>query len=379
MTPEPIRVLMLVDNIHENVGGAERFVVGLASELQAKRLDVTVCTTRQARGAGLEALRASGARHLGLDRHSRRDVLRFRRLLGELRSRPPHVLHAHKFGSNLWGTVFGRLARVPVVIAHEHTWSYEGNRLRKLLDGHLIGRLSTAFVAVSDADARRMVELEGVPESKIVTINNAYVPSWHRAPEGWSLRGELGLPAEAELVGTAAMLRPQKALDQLVQAFSAVAAERPAAHLVIAGGGECRVALEAEAAAGGHGDRVHFLGPRDDVDAIVAQLDVAAMSSDFEGTPLFAFECFAARTPLVATDVGGLAAVVESGRNGTLVARRDPAALASAILELLRDPARREAYANAAEERLAPYRLSHVADRFAALYERLLTDGRGER
>jgi glycosyltransferase involved in cell wall biosynthesis len=374
-----IRVVMLVDNIHETVGGAERFVVGLASELQAQGHDVTVCTTRQARGAGLDTLRASGVRHLGLDRRSRRDVLRFRRLLGELRAQRPHVLHAHKFGSNLWGTVIGRLARVPVIIAHEHTWSYEGNRLRKLLDGQLIGRLATAFVAVSDADARRMVELEGVRPEKIVTINNAYVPSWHTAAPGWSLREELGLPASAELVGTAAMLRPQKALDQLVTAFGAIAAERPDAPLVIAGGGECRESLEAQAAASRHGDRVHFLGPRDDVDAIVRELDVAAMSSDYEGTPLFAFECFASRTPLVATDVGGLGAIIESGRSGTLVPRRDPDALAAAIIELLRDPERRALYADEAERRLAPYGLSDVAGRFSTLYRRLLADGRGGR
>ena len=365
-------VLMLIDNLHEGVGGAERFVVGLATQLAAERYAVTVCTTRQARGPVLEALLDGGVRHFSLDRHSRRDLLRFRRLAGELRAHPPQVLHAHKFGSNVWGTLFGRLFRVPVVIAHEQTWSYEGNPLRKLIDGRLIGRLSTAFVAVSTADADRMVSLEGVPAERVVMIPNAYIPSWQSPGSDWSLRAELGLAEDAELIGTAAMLRPQKAQHVLVDAFAELATRRPRAHLVIAGEGECRAALEAQIASRGLEGRAHLLGHRDDTDAIIGDLDVAALSSDYEGTPLFAFECFACRTPLVATEVGGLRDIVEDGVTGRLVPRRDPVALAQAIEALLGDPGRRSALAASAEQRLDAFRMPQIAERFAELYERLL-------
>ena len=376
MSAAPVRVLMLVDNLHEGIGGAERFVVGLATELQGDGHEITVCTTRQARGAVLQALLDGGVRHFSLDRHTRRDVLRFRRLAAELRKDPPDVLHAHKFGSNVWGSIFGRLARVPAVVSHEQTWSYEGNPLRKFLDGRLIGRLTTSFVAVSSADADRMVRLEGVPERKVVMIPNAYIPSWRAPAAGWSLHEELGLSAGAELVGTAAMLRPQKAQQVLVDAFALLAAERAHAHLVVAGEGECRRALEAQIARHGLGGRVHLLGHRDDTDAIIEALDVAVLSSDYEGTPLFAFECFARRTPLVATAVGGLPDIVEDGVTGRLVPRRDPVALAGALGELLGDPARREAIASAAANRLDEYSMPRIAARFAALYHRLLEEAR---
>jgi glycosyltransferase involved in cell wall biosynthesis len=376
MSAAPVRVLMLVDNLHEGIGGAERFVVGLATELHGDGHDITVCTTRQARGAVLQALLDGGVRHFSLDRHTRSDVLNFRRLAAELRRNPPDVLHAHKFGSNVWGTIFGRLARVPAVVAHEQTWSYEGNPLRKFLDGRLIGRLSTAFVAVSTADAERMVRLEGVPERKVVMIPNAYIPSWRAPAAGWSLHEELGLPADAELVGTAAMLRPQKAQHVLVDAFAQVAEERARAHLVIAGEGECRAALEAQVDRLGLGARVHLLGHRDDTDAIIETLDVAVLSSDYEGTPLFAFECFARRTPLVATAVGGLPDIVEDGETGLLVPRREPAALGRALTGLLGDPGRRAAIAAAAAESLDGYSMPRIAQRFAALYDRLLQEAR---
>lgn len=379
MSGARVPVLMLIDNLDENVGGGERFVVGLATELAGERYDVTVCTTRRARGAVLEALLDGGVRHFSLGRQSRRELVRFRRLAGELRAKPPQVLHAHKFGSNVWGTLFGRAFRVPVVIAHEQTWSYEGNPLRKLLDGRVIGRLASAFVAVSTADAERMVALEGVPAEKVVMIPNSYIPSWRAPAAGWSLRGELGLPTSAELIGTAAMLRPQKAQHVLVDGFARLASSRADAHLVIAGEGECREALEAQVRRLGLVGRVHLLGHRDDTDAILSELDVAALSSDYEGTPLFAFECFARGTPLVATRVGGLVDIVDDGVDGRLVPRRDPEALAEALAALLRDPEQRRALATAAERRLESFRMPQIAARFADLYERLLADARSAR
>jgi glycosyltransferase involved in cell wall biosynthesis len=376
MSSDHTSVLMLIDNLHEGAGGGERFVVGLATELARRPFEVTVCTTRQARGAVLDALLHGGVRHFGLERRTRRDIVRFRRLAGELRTKPPDVLHAHKFGSNVWGTLFGRAFRVPAVVAHEQTWSYEGNPVRKVIDGRLIGRLASAFVAVSTADAERMVALEGVPADKVAMIPNAYIPSWRSARAGWSLRGELGLADDAQLIGTAAMLRPQKAQHVLVDAFARLAPGQDDVHLVIAGEGECRRALEAQIGRLGLVDRVHLLGHRDDTDAIVSQLDVAALSSDYEGTPLFAFECFAQGTPLVATQVGGLVDIVDDGVNGRLVPRRNAAAMAEALEALLRSPEQRRALAGAAERQLESFRMPRIADRFAALYERLLADAR---
>jgi glycosyltransferase involved in cell wall biosynthesis len=103
---------------------------------------------------------------------------------------------------------------------------------------------------------------------------------------------------------------------------------------------------------------------------------VAALSSDYEGTPLFAFECFARRTPLVATAVGGLPDIVEDGETGLLVPRRDPSALGSALTGLLGDPGRRAAIAAAAAESLDGYSMPRIAGRFAALYDRLLQEAR---
>lgn len=360
----------MVDNLHENVGGAERFVVGLAIHLPRDRFEVRTLTTRAARGPLLEMLEVAGIPHVNLGRHSKHDHHRLLGLARVLRRERIDVLHSHKFGSNLSGTVIGAACRVPAVVAQEHTWSYEGHPVRKLLDGRLIGRLADRFVAVSQADRTRMIELEGVPPEKALVIPAAYIP---RAVESTlDLRAELRLPPHTPLVGTAVNLRPQKALDVLLEAHARVIQEVPEAHLVIAGDGPLRAALEQHAERLGIRDRVFFLGPREDVDGILRGLDVAALSSDWEGTPLLAFECMAHRTPLVATDVGGLREIVEEGVSGLLVPRRDPAALAAGIVGLLQHPERRAALAEAAHARLAAFTIDVVAARFADLYDELL-------
>jgi glycosyltransferase involved in cell wall biosynthesis len=374
------RVLMLVDNVNEESGGAERFAIGLAAALPAQRCDVWVCTTRVARGPLIAVLGDAGVRHLHLGRRpGHLDPLAFRPLARTLRGQHIDVLHAHMFGSNVWGTLIGRLCRVPVVVANETTWSYQGNRLRRALDGQLIGRFADAFVAVSEADRARMVGIERVPHAKTVVIPTAYLPR-PPAAAGAGVRAELGLGPGDPVIGTIAILRPQKALHVLVDAFAQVVRSLPRAHLVIAGPspGPVRGELELQARAAGLEDRVHLLGQRDDIEEVWRAFDVGAISSDFEGTPLAAIECLTCGIPLVATAVGGLPEIIEHDRSGVLVAAGDPAALAAALEGLLRDPHRRERLGAAGSERAQAFTIERIAARFAQLYRRLLAAGDGD-
>lgn len=373
-TTARIGVLVLVDALEDSAGGGERFAAGLAAAMPSDRYAVTVCATRAADGTIPRDLSAAGVEWFCLERRGRFDLLAWRRLVRFLRRRRPEVLHAHKFGSNVWGVLIGRLCRVPVVIAHEHTWSYEGQPLRRLIDGWLIGRLATRFVAVSELDRRRMVEVEGVPAARTLYLPNAFVPR----PAGertTDVRAELSLPADAPLVGTVAGLREQKRLDVLIDAFAALDGELSDARLLIVGDGPVRAELEGRAEK--LGDRVRFTGMRDDVQSVLGALDVAVMSSDFEGMPLFAFEAMASGTPLVVTSVGALPDVIRDGENGVVVPRRDPEALSAALGELLRSPKRRQELADAARVRVRDFSMESVAGTFAALYDQSVAEARG--
>jgi glycosyltransferase involved in cell wall biosynthesis len=362
-----LRVLFLID--HAGVmGGAERFVTGLATHLPRDRVEATVCSTRHGSSAAVKALSDAGVPHLDIGRQTKWDMYLMARLARILHHGHFDVLHSHMFGSNVWGTTFGRACGVPVILAHEHNWSYSGDRLRLWLDGNLVGRLATRVITVSQANRRRMMELEGISTDKIVVRPTGYIPSLVTHHD---LRAELGVGPDVPLVGNASILRPEKALEVLIQAHALVRGRVPEARLVIAGHGPCEPHLRAEVSRLGTEGAVHFLGARRDVDSLLRAVDVGAMSSDWEGMPLFMFECMAAGTPLVATSVGGVPEVVRDGETGLLAPPRDAPAMANALVRILLDPQLGDALAAAAARRLPEYSIDTVAGTFADLYERL--------
>ena len=371
-TRRRLRVLTLIDRPVTS-GGGERMASTLAAAVDPERFDRLLCSSRSHMASTFEdTLDAAGVRVLLLDRRSKVDLASWRPLYDLLRRERVDILHAHKFGSNLWGTIIGRLARVPVVVAHEHTWSYEGQPVRRLLDRHVIARGADAFVAVSREDQRRMIEIERVPPDVIRFLPNG-IPRQQR--RGNNVRAELGVAADALVVGAVGQLRPEKAFDVLVEVAGELVEQTPRLKVLIAGDGQERDTLEARVRALGLEDVVLLLGPRDDVPDVLAAVDVAVLCSTREGSPLSVMEYMAARRAIVATDVGGVSDLIEHDRHGVLVAPGDGPALTEAVRELLADPPRRARLGAAAAERQRAefdfdVLVQHVEDLYEELFRR---------
>ena len=222
-------------------------------------------------------------------------------LISYLRRERVDVIHAHKFGSNLWGSILGRLTRVPVVIAHEHSWSYAGQPLRRFLDREVIARGADVIVAVSRKDQRRMTEVEKIEPATIRFIPNGIAP-----PErsGHDLRAELGIADGAPVVATVGQLRPEKALGVLIEAAKHLVPRFPELRVLIVGHGPVEHELRRLVAEASLEHTVLFLGRRSDVPDVLDAIDVAVCCSDFEGSPLSVMEYMAAGRPVVATRVG---------------------------------------------------------------------------
>jgi glycosyltransferase involved in cell wall biosynthesis len=372
--------MTLIDTLRVQ-GGAERLAIELAVRLDRERFAPAVCVTRWAPewhhpldDPGLEALRAAGVPVIGLKRYGKLDVRPWRRFVGMLRSGRVGVLHAHKFGSNVWAALLGPLAGVPAVVAHEHTWSYEGQVARRLLDRHVVARGADVVIAVSREDRRRMIEIEGIPAERIRYIPNGVAP--FPGGDGARVRRELGIGEDVPLVGAVGSLRAQKAFEVLIEAAALLRDRRPDVRVVIAGGGDEEPRLRAHIAALGVGGTVTLLGHRTDVPDVLAALDVAVNCSDFEGQPLALLEAMDAALPIVATRVGGVPDLIEDGVHGLLVPRRDPAALATAIERHLADRKAAEAMGRRARERRrSAFDIDTTVRRVEALYEELLARG----
>ena len=371
-----LRVVTLVDRL--GTGGAERLAIQTTTRLDPERFERTLCASRpfdvavsqQHVANALSDLEAAGVRVMGLQRTSARQVWAWWPLYRLLRSERIDVLHAHKFGSNVWGTAIGRIARVPVIVAHEHTWSFEGQPLRRFCDRELIARGSSAFIAVSREDRRRMIEIERIdPEDVIFLPNGIPTPP---PPTGADVRAELGIPPDAPVIGTVSVLRPQKALDVLVRASRKLADEFPGLNVLIAGAGDRFYELEALTKELGLEDTVMFLGIRTDVPDVLAALDIAVSTSDFEGSPLSVMEFMEAARPIVATRVGGVPDLIDDGVHGLLVEPQDPDGFAAAVAQLLRDPPRAaEMGRRAQERRRAEFDIDVMVKRLEELYTEL--------
>jgi glycosyltransferase involved in cell wall biosynthesis len=194
-----------------------------------------------------------------------------------------------------------------------------------------------------------------------------------REGDGARVRAELGIAPDAPVVGAVAVLREQKALDVLIRAAAALLPELPDLRVLIAGDGPERERLEDLVRELGAGGAVTLLGLRSDVPDLLAALDVAALSSNYEGSPLAVMEYMDAGLPVAATSVGGVPDLIEDGVHGFLVEPGDPQALAGAIGKLLRDRDAAAAMgARARERRRSEFTIDNTVRTLERMYEDLL-------
>ncbi len=351
--------------------GAEILATQIALGLDRDRFDSIICSTRSSAAGHVSQARLNGVEVLELGRRSKLDLWRFLPLIRLLRSGRVDVVHAHKFGSNFWSAALSPVAAAPVLVVHEHTWSFRGKPLRRLIDRELIARAATVFLAVSESDRQKMIEIERIPASKIRFVPNG-IPD-PQIGDARRARAKLGIEQGAPVVGTVCALRPQKALHVALDAVAGLIDEHPDLRFLVVGDGPERARLERQAAAQLHG-RGMFLGRRShaEIPDLIAAMDVLVCSSTFEGTPLAVLEWMAAGRAIVATHVGGIPSIIEDTSEGLLVPPNDAPALGAAVQRLLTDPTERQRLgANARRRQQAEFQLQRTLDVLQDLYEEL--------
>ena len=369
-----LRVVVL-SAVFSAVGGAEHVATELVIRLDGSRFERTACSTRSRLVPSVDdELVAAGVRLLRIDRRSRRELLAWWPLISLLRRERIDILPAHG-SSNVLGTVLARLARVPVVITHVHTGRFDDGpigvtRLRRRVATLVLSRWADAVLAVSDGVRRRLIEHEGCDPNVIRTFPNG-VPALPDSADD-RVRRELGIPPDAPVIGTVCVLRPEKGLDVLVESSAILSKVFPRLKVLIAGIGSEEARLRAMVAEASLEDTVLFLGARRDVPHVLASLDVALCTSDWEGMPISVLEYMAAGKAVVSTRVGGIPDLLENGLEGLLVDRRDSEAVAEAVARLLRDDVLREQLgARARERQRRDFEVDGVVRRLEHCYETL--------
>jgi len=183
---------------------------------------------------------------------------------------------------------------------------------------------------------------------------------------------DLGIPPGVPTILWVGRLDVVKGIDVLLHALHSVR-QRIDVHLLLAGDGPYRATLEPLAAALGLSDRVHFLGVRDDVLALLHSTDVFAFPSRTEGLPNALLEAMACGCAIVTTDVPGCRDLIVHGHAGLLVPPDNANRLSEALLQLLRDGAVAQRLgANAQREVRAHWQFDQTLDAYEAVYRQTM-------
>ncbi len=320
------------------MGGQERVAFDLAtSQLRAGCWVAALSMAPPPDGPLAAEFRAAGAL---VDRVARPrpgvDPLLIPRIARWLLQHDVELVHTHNRFALIYGAPAARLAGARVV----HT--KHGNNPRggkRLVAGNLAGRLVHAFVAVSPETAEFARKRREADERRLLVIPNGIeLGRFHPAPAGRDrVRRELGIDADAWVIGTVGRIAPEKNQALLVQAMAPLLG--PKVRLVIAGDGPLLTALTERVGSLGVAGSVHLLGARKDVPDILNALDTFALSSDTEGLPLVVPEAMATGLPVISTAVGGVPSVIDDGQTGFLVPKGDEQALRDRAAALRADPA----------------------------------------
>jgi glycosyltransferase involved in cell wall biosynthesis len=326
-----VGVMHLTDTL--DAGGLERVAVNLVNTLPRARYHAHLCTTR--RDGALAELVAPGVGRLCLNRRRSIDAGAVVRLAAYIKEHQIKLLHAH--GTALFiARAAATLTRGVNVVWHDHYGRYLEQERPALLY-KLATRGVGGVIAVNEPLAAWSRERLGVPAERV-----RYVPNFVCEPPLDQATPELPGAAGGRVV-CVANLRPQKDHLNLVRAMQAVKREAPHAHLILVGGGHDeahRAKIFSEVESRGLSADVSWLGERRDVSAILGACDVGVLGSASEGLPLALIEYGMAGLPVVATDVGQCAEVLDNGRAGLLVPPGRPGELAAALLSLLNDGGR---------------------------------------
>lgn len=370
----PVPVLHVCDKFGvsgSSIHGVSRLFAWWFPRYDAARFDVALCGLKPPDAAS-RALAEAGVpvRHLGRGRFDPRilsDLVALGRKLGA------RVLHVHGYAAADFGRLAARWLGAGLVL-HEHFADPAMPGYQGLAD-RLLSGLTHRAIAVSGSTRDFLVRERFVPESRVRVIWNG-APLDEFAPVGAdrarAFRREVGLPADALVVGVIGRLNAQKGHRYFVEAAARIAVRRPDARFLIVGDGDLEAPLREQASSLGLSESLVMTGHRTDVPDALGAIDVLCISSLYEGTPLTLFEAMAAGKPVVSTAVDGCREILEDGRTGLLVPPRDPEALAAALLRVLDDDALRGELARAARAESRRYDVAECVRSMEALYDELL-------
>ena len=369
----PLNIVHICDHLGwpgSRMHGVKRLFAWMIPRFDQERFRVSLISLREP-DSSEDTLESQGVDVTYLSK-SKFDPSTLPTLLKELDRKQADIVHMHGYGA----TTFGRLAaarRGTPTVLHEHANLTDTPWFQKVAD-RLLAPYTDLAIAVSRSTAEFVTNARLIPKerTRVVYLGAPFDEfSRDRTPdEVAAARDALGLPLDLDrpVVGTVTRLMPSKGNQYFVEAARDILARKPDVHFCIVGEGELQSDLETQTRALGLGDRLSLPGFTRDVAGALSAFDVVVFPSLWEGTPLTAFEALAAGRPIVATDADGLLDILHDGEDSVIVPKRNSAAIAAAVIDLLDDPTRRSMLGAGARKTGAGYDIDAFVRKMEQLY-----------
>ncbi|MBN1485506.1 MAG: glycosyltransferase family 4 protein [Chloroflexia bacterium] len=382
---DPISVLHPITRLI--VGGAQENTMYTAALLDPERYRVDVLSGPQtgSEGSIIEEVRGRGISLLILPELVRqldpaRDFLALVKLYRLLRRRRYTIVHTHSSKAGVLGRLAARWAGVPLIVHTVHGWSFHEHMsapLRRFYVAleRLAASFSHALIVVTDRDIDKGLQA-GIGRREQYRLIRSAIPLDEFDPlraDGQAVRRELGLPPTVPVLGNVGRFSAQKNPLDWVRVAVLVARELPDCHFLLVGDGPLRAEVEAMLEKEGLSARTVLTGLRRDVPCMLAAMDVFLLTSLWEGLPRVIPQAMAMQVPVVANRADGTAEAIAPGETGYLCEPGDLQGMTGYCLELLRDPAKRQAMGRRGRQAaLAEFDVRVMVRQIDELYQQLL-------
>lgn len=367
-----IKVLRVVIGL--NLGGVQQGVLNLCRHLDPERYEPIVCALENDGVVGREIARAGfEVIVLGLKGKAARPRI-ISELYRLLRSRRIDLVHGSSYHPSLLSRLAGWLARVPLLVSHEHT-IYQHFHPHRALVSHLLGRTTQAHIAVSQVVRQQVLSWYRLDPDKVHVIYNGARPEFFKAGAlRRASRRKLGLSPETRVLGMVSRLHLGKGFNDLFAALAGLNSRMPL-RLLLVGIGPHEQEIRELAARHGLGEAVEFLGHRRDVPELLAAMDAFVLPSLQEGFSNALIEAMAVGLPVIVSDHQGNLEAVEPGVSGLIYPQGDVEGLKAGLAQVLEHPRRARRWGQAAQARVAAhFTVEGFGRQVQALYDRLVRE-----
>ena len=368
LADRPLTIVQIASNL-DSWGGLEIHLLHLSCQLRERGHRVIVAgrpgrfVLSQAQALGLETFEATVQRQT--------DWTDFKRYRDFFRRENVDIIHAHTQDDGLVPAAAARLAGVPASFL---TWHLPFPFKRRVRGRLMMAALHRRLIAISGSVAAMHLQ-NGVGPKKLEVIHHGTDVEAFRAltQDALSVRTSLGIKPEELAVGIIGRVASEKGHRDLIEAVHLLRGHALGLCVVVAGDGPHLESLRQEAADrenSGAGSRVIFTGFREDINNVIAAVDIVAVPSLWpEPCSAVIQQGMALGKPVVGTRTGGTPEMIAEGETGLLVPVGDPAALASALKQLADSPELRQAMGEAGLRRVeAHFTLRAMTDRIESLY-----------